>query len=51
MIVTSFFIFQAIIFGIIAKLSLAKEMIENVTKRSEFAVKFLSEKVTQIFPK
>lgn len=43
-IVTSFLIFQAITFGIIAKLSLAKQMIEDVTKKSEFAVKFLSRK-------
>lgn len=43
-IVTSFFTLQAITFGIIAKLSLAKEMIEDVTKNSEFALKFLSRK-------
>ena len=43
-IITSFFTLQAITFGIIAKLSLAKEMIEDVTKNSEFALKFLSRK-------
>lgn len=43
-IITSFFTLQAITFGIIAKLSLAKEMIEDVTKKSEFALKFLSRK-------
>jgi uncharacterized membrane protein len=43
-IIGSFLILQAIIFGIIAKISLAKERIEDVTKRAEFAVKFLSRK-------
>lgn len=43
-IITSFFTLQAITFGIIAKLSLAKEMIEDVTKNSGFALKFLSRK-------
>jgi hypothetical protein len=38
----SFFVLQAIIFGVIARLSVAKERIENVTKSSTFAVKFLS---------
>ena len=43
-IITIFFTIQAITFGIIAKLSLGKEMIETVTKKSEFALKFLSRK-------
>ncbi len=43
-VISSLFIFQSIVFGIIAKLSLAKEMIEDVTKNSEFASKFLSRK-------
>ena len=38
----SFFVLQGIIFGVIARLSVAKERIENVTKSSTFAVKFLS---------
>jgi hypothetical protein len=44
MIVTSFIALQVITFGIIAKISFAKEMIEDVTKNSEFAMKFLSRK-------
>lgn len=44
LIVASFFTLQTITFGIIAKLSLGKEMIEDVTKNSEFALKFLSRK-------
>lgn len=42
LIVTSFIALQIITFGIIAKISLAKQMIEDVTKNSEFAMKFLS---------
>jgi len=43
-IISSFLTLQAITFGIISKLSLAKEMIEDITKNSEFALKFLSRK-------
>lgn len=42
MIVGLFLILQSVVFGVIAKLSLAKEMIENVTKSSQFATNFLS---------
>lgn len=44
LIISSFFIFQSIVFAIIAKLSMAKETIEDVTKNSKFASKFLSRK-------
>jgi hypothetical protein len=48
-IIGSFIVLQSIIFGIIAKLSFAKESIEDITKSSEFAVKFLSRKSNENF--
>ena len=41
-VVVSIIILQTIVFCVIAKLSLAKQSIEDVTKSSEFAIKFLS---------
>lgn len=40
----SFFVLQSIVFFVIAVLSLAKQQIEDVTKGSDFAMKFLARK-------